>query len=431
MTRSLTAFARRRWRLALLLALGLFLRAWTTGIVSSNDGSHLALARALALRQETDIDEELALTLLVDYAERGPHRYSDRPPGTAFAALPAVWLGDILDSPVWERSQAAGHLLFRPASMPYARTFFQRRDDLKLNAPSLPALQGTAWVLGIYTSLLGILGAWAVGDLLGRWGVQPPGQVFAMVALCTATLWGPYATILFSHVTTGVALILGILAIEISKTESGRRSHWLTFLAGLALALAVSSDYATVVLVAGWLALCVPPRLWAWLCLGALPVALLTATYHQAAFGSPFAIGYDFHGTFDFAKSRTSTFGGDPARGAWTLWGLGRGAGALAQSPITLLGLGGMLCLGPRRWTLALLPLLLLLCWHRTPWGGDTMDHRYLVPVLPILALGLGLLWQRTTVLARPAERRIARCVLIATAFGSALLTWPHYLSWR
>ena len=56
-----------------------------SGLVSSNDGSHVALARALALRGETTIDPEVGLTLWVDRARRDGHDYSDRPPGTAFA----------------------------------------------------------------------------------------------------------------------------------------------------------------------------------------------------------------------------------------------------------------------------------------------------------------------------------------------------------
>ena len=54
------------------------------GLLSSNDGSHLALARALVLHHRVDIDGERALTLEVDLATREGHAYSDRPPGTAF-----------------------------------------------------------------------------------------------------------------------------------------------------------------------------------------------------------------------------------------------------------------------------------------------------------------------------------------------------------
>src|SRR5688500_9965955 len=71
-----------------------------SGLVSSNDGSHVALARALVLRGETTIDPDVGLTLWVDRAHREGHDYSDRPPGTAFAALPAARVGAWID-PLW------------------------------------------------------------------------------------------------------------------------------------------------------------------------------------------------------------------------------------------------------------------------------------------------------------------------------------------
>src|SRR5690554_5819917 len=54
---------------AAALLLGLLAFVWTansSGLISSNDGSHLALARALGLRGEASIDPDRALTLEVD-----------------------------------------------------------------------------------------------------------------------------------------------------------------------------------------------------------------------------------------------------------------------------------------------------------------------------------------------------------------------------
>ena len=68
---------------------------------------------------------------------------------------------------------------------------------------------------------------------------------------------------------------------------------------------------------------------------------------------------------------------------------------------------------------------VLLLSLHRTPWGGEGSDHRYLIPLLPVAALGL----------ARALTRRRGRTViwpafaLLATV--SAAHVWLHFFHWR
>jgi hypothetical protein len=168
----------------------------------------------------------------------------------------------------------------------------------------------------------------------------------------------------------------------------------------------------------------VKPRRWGWVLLGTLPLVVVTGAYHMVAFGSPFSIGYDHHTNFEFARERLSTFDGNPLTGAWTLWGLGRGAGVLAQAPILLIGLVGLWRL-ERRLVLALAPWAVLLCFHHTPWGGAGVDHRYLVPAAPLLALGVGHLWERAH--AHP----MARLGLVALTALSGVLTWLNFLGWR
>ena len=77
-----------------------------------------------------------------------------------------------------------------------------------------------------------------------------------------------------------------------------------------------------------------------------------------------------------------------------------------------------------------------MLCLHRTPSGGATVDHRYLVPAVPIVGLGLALAWQRW--IAEPHTRTQhpwrARAVLwlsLLVAVASCVLVWSHFVSWR
>jgi hypothetical protein len=401
------------------------------GLVSSNDGSHVALGRALALRGETRIDPEESLTLFIDRAHRDGHVYADRPPGTAFAALPALWIGDRLD-PVLKRASARrGEIVIMPATRRYVETYGIRRARHDGAGPALVDLQGTAVMLTVQAAAVGVLGLWAMITCLRLRGVNVQGQMFAAAALALATLWGPYSTALFSHVTAGTALMLMLLALDLARRRrdaGDARAPWLDAAAGLAGGWAVATDYALVLAVVPLVALGAQPRRWPAIAVGVLPIGAATAIYHHAAFGSAWAIGYDHHAQFEFARARGSTFSGNPLDGAWTLWGLGRGAGVLAQSPIVLLGIVGLVLAGHTRMLLALCPWLVALSVHRTPWGGDTFDHRFLVPMLPLVGLGLASLWDRAT---RRPDRRLILAALTGLALLSAALVWTHFFTWR
>lgn len=398
--------------------------------MSSNDGSHLALARALALRNTTTIDPEVGLTLWVDRAEREGHAYSDRPPGTAFAALPAVWLGDRLDRPIFERSYEQRDIIVTPAARNFAETYTARSKRLRAEVVPLLALQGTALMLDLHAIAIGLLGLWGVDLLARRRGLSPGARTFATLALGLCTLWGPYSTVLFSHVTTATLLVLSLYTLERvgEDDRSGAAAGW-AMAAGLFGAWAVAADYLAVLLIAPLFALGVPwrsrPRAALWIGVGAAPIVAATLGYHDAAFGSPLAIGYDHHANFAFARTRASTFDGNPLDGLWTLWGLGRDAGVLALAPVTLVGLAGLAKSKPR-WLLAALPWALVLALHHTPWGGASEDHRYLVPILPLAGLGLAHAW--TTAGSRPGGRWL-QLVMIVIAVLSAALVWSHFIA--
>lgn len=403
-----------------------------TGLVSSNDGSHLALGRALVLRQSTTIDPEVGLTLWVDRATRDGHQYSDRPPGTAFAAAPAVWIGDKLDRSLLERSVQTRDVVVTPAAPRYAETYAVRSDKLRVRGVPLLALQGTALLLALHTALMGALGLWGLDLLLRRREVEPPARLFAAVTLGLATLWGPYATVLFSHVTAGATAIAALAALESAIGASGRARVTWALVAGLAGAWAGAADYLVALLVAGVFAATIDWRrdakLLGWLTLGAAPVVIATALYHDAAFGSPLSIGYDHHANFGFARERTSTFDGNPLVGLWTLWGLGADAGVLALAPVTLVGVAGLAASADRRWLLGALPWVVVLAMHHTPAGGASEDHRYLVPLLPLLAVGFGHAWAAG---AAHARARLWATGLTALAIASAALSWLHFFEVR
>ena len=404
---------------AVLLVLALTWLGASTGLVSSNDGSHVALARALALRGTTRIDPETDLTLKVDRAIKDGHHYSDRPPGTGFLAIPAVWAGAQLDPLFTRVSEEIEDVVLMPAGANYVDTHAKRAT----RSPPLGTLQGTALLLGVHTALVGLAGLGGLSSILRRRGVSDTGRAVVVGAIGLGTLWGPYSTMLFSHVTTA-SMVVGLLwALQVDRDE-GFRTWWVPALGGLCGGWAVSADYLALLLVVPLVLVGSPPRRWGWIGLGVLPIAVATAAYQRAAFGSVFTIGYDAQSNFAFARSRATTFDGNPVEGLWTLLGAGRGAGLLAQSPIALVGLAWA-WVTDRRWLLATIPFVLALSLHRTPFGGGTEDARYLIPALPIVALGLGGVWQRTQGHAG------ARWVVPALGLVSAALVWAHFLAWR
>jgi hypothetical protein len=440
-----------------LLALMVFVwLANSSGLLSSNDGSHLALARALALRGQTRIDPDRGLTLEVDLAERGGHTYSDRPPGTAFAALPAVWVGAQLDGVMFERAmrqaQAKREVKPLPAAGPYIATYSKRTSGVA--SPKLAQLIGSSLAISIHAALVGVFGVLLLAALLRRLdasssaGPGPP--LFALACLGLATAWGPYASALFSHVSAATAVagfLLGVVVLAAAREpEPGEpvRTPWqlasIAAWTGFAGAWAISCDYLLLLAIVPASVLAIDRRAWPAVLLGTVPIVVATLAYHHAAFGSAFGVGYDHQQNFEFARARGSTFSGNFFEGAWTLWGLGRGAGLLALSPITLAGLLALPLIGFQlrrgsddgesraratvlRALAGFMPWVVVLALHRTPWGGGTEDHRYLIPLLPFAAVGLAWAWARASVVVRGA--------LIALAVASALLVWRHFLGWH
>jgi hypothetical protein len=428
-----------------LVLLGLVWVAMAPGLSSSNDGSHVALARALVLHGQPQLREEVALTLWVDRAHRDGEDYSDRPPGTALLAMPAVWLGARLDPVLLRASLEAEDVVFPPATPRYAETYavrVQRHQRPPSTSPPLLALQGTALLVAVHAAVVGALGVLAVVVLLRRRGASPAAQGFAGACLGLGCLWGPYSMVLFSHVTAGTCAIGALLGLEVglgaavarsSPAGSGpeqppavRRAPLV--LAGLAGGWALSADYLVGVLVLGLGLAVAPPRRWPaiapWLLLGAAPIVAATLAYHAAAFGSPWSLGYDHHANFAFARERAATFDGELSRGLWSQWGLGQGAGVLALCPVMLVGVVGLLAHRERWWLLAALPWILLLAAHRTPTGGAAGDHRYLVPLMPVLALGLGLAFSRWA--GGRGHGRLVAAALVILALVSAALAWRH-----
>ncbi len=331
-------------------------------------------------------------------------------------------LGGRLDGPLARATEARGRVLLRPASRPYVATYAARFPD----ATPLYRLQGSVAAARLVAAACGAGGLATLVLFARHLALSPAGAAVAALGLA-GSLWGPYSTALFAHVPAGFALLACALLLSTLPAAGTRHERRHALAAGATAGLAAITDYSLLAAVVPMIVLLAPRRAWPWIAAGAAGPATIAAIYHMAAFGSPWAIGYD-HARFGFARSRARTFTGDPVHGALTLLGPGAGGGLLAQAPALL---AGAIALG--RWRprllLALAPWIALLCLHRTPAGGAGADHRYLVPALPLFALGLGLAWDRSP-RTRPAGLAV-RVLLAALVLAAPGLVWTHFLAWR
>ncbi len=382
------------------LALLYFVLTAAEGIVSTNDGSHYALTKALAVDGAVRIDPYVKYGAIqprtgtptaADYRDVSAydgHFYSDRPPGTAFLAVPFYWFGELL-----------GRVAGRPDL------------DLPLRAVTmLPPLLGAATILALYWLARG-LGAGALAALLTA----------ATSALTTLVL--KYATLLYSHIT-GAAFVTAALAIILlAERRPGR--VWPLALGGLLFGYGAVSEYPNLLLL-GPVGLYLLWRVWRgavnWRGLlafvaGWVPPILLLAGYQWLAFGRPWRTSYTYQVYFGWSHSPLTTYVTPlPVGLGWLLSGP---MGLFLVTPALFLALWGLVLLARRLPTQALLvfgvvlTVLLPTALHRTYYGGGSNDTRYLLAIVPTLYAPLAL-WIEWVVWPRRLVGRIALLVVAA-----------------
>jgi hypothetical protein len=421
--------------------------AQSTGIVSSNDGSHFALGRALAIHHRVSLGDEDALTLHVDWAQRDGEAYSDRAAGTAVLAALAIFLGNAADPTFLAYSRQRGELVVAPASTPYLYTYAKRFPK----AAPLAKRLASALAITLHSVAIGLLGWWLWQKIAVRMGLTPGIALVSASLLCTATLVGPYATCLFSHATLVTVFLAWIYThFHWQDSRMAAMNH------GLCSGLAFAVEPSIALLLLPWFIVLrhkafdgntkssIDAKWTRWIFLGAgtmIPLALVAA-YNSAAFGAPWLIGYDFNANFAFAQNRGDTFDGSLAAGLVALLGPSATTSLIVQSPILGLALFGywhrpQSPLRPDQvrfaslpfWGLfASIPWVLLLAMHHTPTGGQSQDARYILALVPILGFGLGFTLQRLASL--PRLRKWCAGVLVAALTAlSFWRTWDHFLA--
>ncbi len=391
------------------------------GITSSNDGSHYALLRtmvenrAFALRQFDDYAEGNDIAITPD-----GRLFSDRPPGTALAAILFYLLGGPLPDP----------------SAPFPSAANPSRHDP--DNPRLPYVLLLPVFAGAGTAAL-------LFGLLRRLGIGRPAALTAVLFFALGTTHWKYSTVLFSHALSGFLVILSVymalLLAERERAAPGWYGLW-----GFVLGAAVVVEYSNALLVVAvalfwlWRAWPRPARrplatVLPWALGGLLPAAFL-GWYNTVNFGGPLTLSYAYAVNYPWAGEFATTFSFPllPGLRALLWWGEGGGwcggppclnQGLFLLAPVWLVALPGLVVFRRRRPAAFVLMAglfllyLLLFATHHTS-HGFTGDGRYLTPFLGLLVppLGFALDW-----LFAPQRRPLWRAAAAFVVFGLFFLS--------
>jgi hypothetical protein len=405
--------------ISIFLFVGLALLYYVTvsGITSSNDGSHYALLRTMVENRAFTLSPFDPFAEGNDIAVTPDGRlFSDRPPGTALAAIPFYLSGPVLIEPL--------------APLP------SRHDADNPRLPyvlMLPVLAGSAAAVVLYR-------------LQRRLGIHPAAALTTVLFFALGTIHWKYSTVLFSHALSGFLVIFSVYLTLLLADRSLSGRGWYLLL-GLATGSAVVVEYSNLLL-AGVLAVYWVLKLtgggWRpmlagafWWLLGSLVPLSFLAFYNTVNFGHPLTLSYTYAINYPWAGSFATTFSFPLLAGlrAMLWWGEGGGwcggppcvnQGLFLLSPVLLLALPGLVLYARRRpaWFLLTTGLfiayLLLFSTHHT-FHGFTADGRYLMPFLGLLVppLGLALDW-----LLSADRRPIIRAVAALGVYGLFFLSF-------
>ncbi|MEI6779260.1 MAG: hypothetical protein WCK70_20345, partial [Chloroflexales bacterium] len=409
-------------RTAVLFCLLLICSAYTLPRWADwNQNSRLDLVLAMVDDGTVSIDRYVANT--GDYALYRGHTYSDKPPGLSLLALPAYMaLSPILNlPPVAERLSRLGRVGALESSL-RAEGSGLREDKLRV---ALVQYLLTLLAVATPAAALGVL----FYRLLLRLGASESLAALGTLAYGLGTTAAPYAGNFYSHQLCA-ALLFGAFTLAWPEDSVRRLDGARGLLCGLLLGWAVISEYpvALAATVIGVYALVRRgPRWIIPLAVGAALPGLLLVTYDIRAFGTIFPVGYAYSALWQDQHHTGFMSVTYPHPAA--LWGLTFGLfrGLFVRAPWLLLALPGFLSwwrMGRLRaewWALLLVVLLTLLFYGSSMmwWGGFAAGPRYIVPMIPFLAIPAGYWvathWQRSA-------HRALSVILIVLSVGMVWL---------
>ncbi len=420
-----------------------FLPRWA----DPNQNSRLDMVIAVVEDGTFQIDAYVDNT--VDYAKVGRHYYSDKAPGAAFLGIPVYAVLELLlDRPILDGLM--GRLAHNAAFRATLRTDGTGLLESKVRfAIAQVALTFVASALP--TALLGAL----MYRLLSHFTTRSGPRLLTVLGYGLLTPAFPYAGAFYGHQLSAACLFAAFYLLFTSPAESEARRLPAV---GLLLGYSVITEYPSV-LIAGILFLYALHRLAdkrriVWVILPGALIAAAWMVYNAAIFGGPFSLGYGYSELWQdqhHTGFMSLTF---PHLDA--LWGITFSPfrGLFWFSPLLLLALPGLLLWyrsGERRaaFWVALASVVVMFTFNAASimwWGGFAVGPRYLLPMLPFMALPLvfvlrawgGRTWMRLVTGGLCAWSLMATwgLTLAGQAFPPDTIrnplleyAWPHWLA--
>lgn len=360
-----------------------------------------------------------------DYAFYNGHYYSDKAPGSAFAAIPFYLVYKLFGGPTLVNfvSGFVNNAAFLPTQNAAGRgviaeslNYFVALTFVTLFTSALPS------------ALLGVL----VYRMAHKWATKQWYAVAVALAFGLATPAFAYANNLYGHQLSAF-LLFGAFYLVYISAQADRRPLYAA-LVGLMLGGTLITEYPTALIVAGigvyaifkWRKLGLVLLATA---TGLLPLLLMFA-YNYAIFQTPLPVGYLYSPLYSDLHHTGLISLTYPKLDVLFQLGFGVQRGLFLLSPYLLLALPGLYWFARER---ALRPEFLVTLWavssfllfnsSSAMWqGGFAVGPRYLVPMLPFLALPVVFVFNHT-------RARWARLGVAALMAASLLMVWVVSIS--
>jgi len=372
--------------LALLICYTYFLPRWA----DPNQNSRLDMVVAVVEDGTFQIDAYVENT--VDYAKVGEHYYSDKAPGAAFLGIPVyATLKRFLDLPIMDSvmEKLANNEALKATLREEGTGLLEHKVRFAIAQVAL-----TFVASALPTALIGVL----MYNLLTKFTARSWPRILVILGygLCTPVF--AYAGAFYGH-QLSAACLFAAFSLAFVGTQPLSTPSLLGI--GLLLGYSVITEYPSVLIVV-ILFLYTFYRLKdrrriGWVVLTGVLVACGWMAYNTAVFGSPLDLGYS-HSELWTEQHHTGFMSLTLPR--WeAMWGITFGLfrGLFVLSPLLLLALPGFALWwrsGEYRlefWS-ALTSVVAMFLFNSSSimwWGGFAIGPRYLLPMLPFMALAM------------------------------------------